>query len=121
MSNSIIIECIKSSSKINGKTRWTTEIGGDGVVLNAGDIIEVEGCAINSKGIGGDVLEIPSQPIKGVYHNKAFLDFAYYVVNNGINALPLPQYYMTTTGAEAWSGITSPIPQAPTYGEPRGK
>ena len=121
MSNSIIIECIKSSSKINGKTRWTTEIGGDGVVLNAGDIIEVEGCAINSKGIGGDVLEIPSQPIKGVFHNKAFLDFAYYVVNNGTNALPLPQYYMTTTGAEAWSGITSPIPQAPTYGEPRGK
>lgn len=105
MSNTTIIECIKSRSNVNGKTRWTTQIGDGGIVLNPGDIIEIEGAAINSRGIGGDVIEIPEDAVNGVFQNKAYIDFGYYITNRGEDCCPLPQYYQTTWGAEAWNGV----------------
>ena len=105
MSNTTIIECIKSRSNVNGKTRWTTQIGDGGIVLSPGDIIEVEGAAINSRGIGGDVIEIPEDAVNGIYQNKAYIDFGYYITNRGEDCCPLPQYYQTTWGAEAWNGV----------------
>ena len=104
MSNTTIIECIKSRSNVNGKTRWTTQIGDGGIVLNPGDIIEIEGAAINSRGIGADVIEIPEEPVNGVFQNKAYIDLGYYITNRGEDCCPLPQFYQTTWGAEAWNG-----------------
>tara|TARA_R110002124_G_C8973954_1_gene515588 strand:- start:12462 stop:15812 length:3351 start_codon:yes stop_codon:yes gene_type:complete len=98
--NTTIIECIKKKSAIQGKSRWTTDVAGDGLILEAGDAIEIEGCAINSKGIGADVIEISKDPVENIYHNKGWIDFNYYIMNDGAFTVPLPVNNQFTWGYE---------------------
>ena len=104
MSNTTIIECIKEKSAVNGKSRWTSKVGGDGIALSRGDTIEVEGAAINSKGIGGDVIEIPDHPVSGIFHDRGYIDINYYITNDGKFTCPMPYYRHDTYGLNAWSG-----------------
>jgi len=53
-----IIECAKIQAETATKNRWTNSIK-DGKVIHKGDFISVEGIAINSIGVGGDIIEIP--------------------------------------------------------------
>lgn len=53
-----IIECAKIQAETATKNRWTNSIK-DGKVIHKGDYISVEGIAINSIGVGGDIIEIP--------------------------------------------------------------
>ena len=93
-----IIECSKASAEVVGDNRWTNRIG-DGIVVNAGDLLSVEGIAINSIGVGGDIIEMPKQitPFKqaqsgaGEYApNKQSLITGLYLHNDYVNTVAMP-------------------------------
>ena len=93
-----IIECSKASAEVVGDNRWTNQMG-DGVIINAGDYLSVEGIAINSIGVGGDIIEMPTQitPFKeaqsgaGEYApNKQSLITGLYIHNDYVNTVAMP-------------------------------
>lgn len=111
----IIIECSKASAEVVGTNRWTNQIG-DGVVINAGDVLSVEGIAINSIGVGGDIIEIPTtiQPEQRAYSgtgtyasNKQSLIVGIYIHFTGINEVPMPLL------AFDYGAGATPIPPGP--------
>ena len=108
MSNTIIIECNRVNSNTNeGKSRWTNNVSKDGIVVDIGDRVSVEGVAINSRGIGGDIMEIPEKAINGIYLNEITLRIAYYITNDGRFLLPMPwkNYAVNTTQNQKNFGI----------------
>ena len=109
--NTTIIECSKSSSVVSNENRWTSKIQG-GKIVKEGDLLSVEGIAINSLGVGGDIVEIPpqinpevtAQSGAGRYaSNKQSLIVAHYVHHNFQKtcAMPMRRYVAKnlTTGA----------------------
>ncbi len=105
-----IIECSKASAEVLGDNRWTNQLG-EGVIVNAGDYLSVEGIAINSIGVGGDIIEMPTQisPFKlaqsgaGDYApNKQSLITGLYIHNDYENTIAMPlKFFDWGTGTPA--------------------
>ena len=96
--NTILIQASKDKAKVqdnNGK--FMNEVS-QGIPVNVGDKISLEGIAINSTGVGSNIIEIPSS-IKGFDYktNTIALRFNPYIHNNLDFACPLPTNKLTTT------------------------
>ena len=96
--NTILIQASKDKAKVqdnNGK--FMNEVS-QGIPVNVGDKISLEGIAINSTGVGSNIIEIPSS-IKGFNYktNTIALRFNPYIHNNLDFACPLPTNKLTTT------------------------
>tara|TARA_R110002012_G_scaffold322066_1_gene554467 strand:+ start:17028 stop:21041 length:4014 start_codon:yes stop_codon:yes gene_type:complete len=96
--NTTIIECSKSSAVVSNSNRWTSKIQG-GKMVKEGDLLSVEGIAINSLGVGGDIVEIPPEinpPVQaqsgvGTYaSNKQSIVVAHYVHHNFQKTCSMP-------------------------------
>ena len=79
-SQEILIECnMKNSSTSNNINTFTTTIGG-GIQLEPGDKIEIASVAVNSKGIGGNMIDIPATQIDtNIASNKITLEIGKYI------------------------------------------
>ena len=88
-SKEIILECnLKSSSK-NNDNSFTTTIGG-GIQLEQGDTITITDVAVNSKGIGGDMIQIPKEQGSLIRTNKLTMKIGKYITSGSRFFLPLP-------------------------------
>jgi hypothetical protein len=112
--NTTIIECSKSSAVVSNGNRWTSQIKG-GKIIKEGDLLSVEGIAINSLGVGGDIIEIPPEISPEVIAqsgggrfapNKQSLIVAHYIHHNFQKSCPMP--YRTFKG-----GTGAPIAPYP--------
>ena len=89
-SKEIFVECNLNSSHRIGDNSFTTTIGG-GIILEAGDTVEIDNVAINDKGIGGNMIEIPKENIgSSIATNKVSLEVGKYITTGSRFCLPLP-------------------------------
>ena len=90
-SQEILIECnMKNSSTSNNINTFTTTIGG-GIQLEPGDKIEIASVAVNSKGIGGNMIDIPATQIDtNIASNKITLEIGKYITTGSRFCLPMP-------------------------------
>lgn len=104
--NTILINCSKDKAKVqNENGRFTNEVS-QGIEVNVGDRISLEGIAVNSIGVGNDVIEIP-QNVKGWKYkpNAIELEVGFYVNHNYRYTIKLPlqgytQVYLPADGAK---------------------
>ena len=102
-SKEIFVECNLNSSHRIGDNSFTTTIGG-GIILEAGDTVEIDNVAINDKGIGGNMIEIPKENIgSSIATNKVSLEVGKYITTGSRFCLPLP-----FTGYQIYGTIESP-------------
>ena len=115
-----IIECSKSSAVVSNENRWTSKIQG-GKIVKAGDLLSVEGIAINSLGVGGDIVEIPpqinpevvAQSGQGRYaSNKQSLIVAHYCHHNFQKTCAMPMRRFVGQNLTTGASILNPAGQA---------
>ncbi len=85
MSNTRLIYVSKQTAEVsNDKEGSFTNKVDDGVVVKVGDEINVEAIAINSVGVGAEIIEIPKRIKNYPYKtNSMVLNCAYYIHHNG--------------------------------------
>ena len=91
-SKSIYIECSLKDAEIKNQNTYTNVIRG-GVVLEAGDTIQVDNVAVNSIGINQDSIEIPlinEDPNHHLQTNKIRFNVGKYITTGSRFCCPLP-------------------------------
>ena len=89
-SKEIFVECNLRNSQQTDSNSFTTAIGG-GIVLEAGDTIEIDNVAINDKGIGGNMIEIPKENSgNNLATNKVSLVVGKYITTGSRFCMPMP-------------------------------
>lgn len=115
--NTILINCSKDKSKVQDENgRFINEVS-QGIEVNVGDRISLEGIAVNSVGVGNDVIEIPKK-VKGWKYkpNAIELEVGFYINHNHRYTIKLPMlnYQQIYTPADnAKYGYLSKFQQAP--------
>ena len=81
---SVLLECNKKDAVVNSsQSRWTNKIP-FGVEVNTGDVISIEQVAINSVGVGADVLEIPKKETRqNIISNSFTFEYSKYITCAG--------------------------------------
>tara|TARA_R110001599_G_scaffold320831_1_gene531196 strand:- start:7393 stop:11319 length:3927 start_codon:yes stop_codon:yes gene_type:complete len=89
--NTILITCSKDKAQVNDEDGRFLNRVSNGVLVEKGDTISVEQIAINSIGVGSDIVEIPRE-IKNYdyYTNEALVKCAFYIHHNYEFTLQLP-------------------------------
>ena len=100
MSKFIILECNreraidinkKNESSDIYKNRWTNQVSNSGIVVNSGDILNIEQSIINVKGASDEVMEFSGEENENnIVDNKLDLEVAYYVNHTGKNTANMP-------------------------------
>lgn len=96
--NTILIQASKDKATVqDDKGRFTNEVS-QGIPVNVGDKISLEGIAINSTGVGSNIIEIPSK-VKGFDYkaNAIAVRFHPYINHNSEFTCLLPLSTMTAT------------------------
>lgn len=89
-SREILVECNLKSSVVNNDNSFTTTIGG-GIQLEEGDTVEISDVAVNSKGIGSNLIQIPrSNKNSAIQTNKIILKVGKYITTGNRFCCPLP-------------------------------
>ena len=89
-SKEIFVECNLRNSQQTDSNSFTTAIGG-GIILEAGDTIEIDNVAINDKGIGGNMIEIPKENSgSNLATNKVSLEVGKYITTGSRFCMPMP-------------------------------
>ena len=89
-SKDIFVECNLKTSQRNKDNSFTTTIAG-GVILEQGDTITITDVAVNSKGIGGGMIQIPTEnSSSNIATNKIVLQVGKYITNGTRFCLPMP-------------------------------
>ena len=88
---SVLLECNKKDAVVSSsQSRWTNKIP-FGVEVNTGDVISIEQVAINSVGVGADVLEIPKKETKqNIISNSFTFEYSKYITCAGDTCVLLP-------------------------------
>ena len=88
---SVLLECNKKDAVVNSsQSRWTNKIP-FGVEVNTGDVISIEQVAINSVGVGADVLEIPKKETRqNIISNSFTFEYSKYITCAGDTCVLLP-------------------------------
>ena len=81
--NTILITCSKDKASVNDDDGRFLNRVSNGVLVEKGDQISVEQIAINSIGVGSDIVEIPRE-LDGYnyYTNELNLKSAFYIHHN---------------------------------------
>ena len=89
--NTILITCSKDKAQVNDEDGRFLNRVSNGVLVEKGDTISVEQIAINSIGVGSDIVEIPRE-IKNYdyYTNETLIKAAFYVHHNYEFTIQLP-------------------------------
>jgi len=100
----------KGSAKIkNEETGDFVNAVDNGIEIEVGDTISVEGIAVESRGVGANIIEIPSRELDYPYlTNKMELNMWYYIHHNYDYSCILPSLVQSYSGASD--------PTNPTYG-----
>jgi len=94
--NTRLIYVNKSEAIVNAEDGTFLNAVSEGVVVNVGDTISVEGIAVDSRGVGTDVIEIPSRLSNYDYvPNTAILNVMFYIHHNYLYDLLFPTEDMT--------------------------
>ena len=106
---SVLLECNKKDAVVNSsQSRWTNKIP-FGVEVNTGDVISIEQVAINSVGVGADVLEIPEKETKqNITSNSFTFEYSKYITCAGDTCVLLPFRgfeFIADSVAPAGSGV----------------
>jgi hypothetical protein len=73
------------------KNSWTNVVSSTGIVVNAGDTIEIDQIIVNSKGATDDVIELTGvETEEGFVDNQVSLEYSYYINHNGSNTARMP-------------------------------
>jgi hypothetical protein len=104
----------KGSAKIkNEETGDFVNAVDNGIEIETGDTISIEGIAVESRGVGANIIEIPSRELNYPYlTNKMEMNMWYYIHHNYEYTCILP------TTVQVYSGATDPT--NPTYGYASG-
>src|SRR5210317_2203452 len=104
----------KGSAKIkNEDTGDFVNAVDNGIEIEAGDTISIEGIAVESRGVGANIIEIPSRELDYPYlTNKMELNMWYYIHHTYEYSCILPSF------VQQYSGATDPT--NPTYGYASG-
>ena len=88
---SILLECNKKDADVSSsKSRWTNKIP-LGIAVDIGDVVSIEQVAINSVGVGADVLEIPEKETKqNITSNSFTFEYSKYITCAGDTCVLLP-------------------------------
>lgn len=88
---SILLECNKKDADVSSsKSRWTNKIP-LGIAVDIGDVVSIEQVAINSVGVGADVLEIPEKETRqNITSNSFTLEYSKYITCAGDTCVLLP-------------------------------
>jgi len=100
MSKYILLECNRIRSKNNlllddfkdeFKNTWINQVSSSGIVINAGDTIQVEESIVNSRGASDEVIEFRGvKNESGFLDNKIKLSYSFYINDTGMNTAKLP-------------------------------
>ena len=86
----ILIECNLKTSVKNNDNSFTTTIGG-GIKLDEGDSISIIDVAVNSKGIGSNLIQIPKSNVgSNIQTNKITLKVGKYITTGSRFCCPMP-------------------------------
>ena len=107
MAKYILLECnrLRGKSVYNNlnededkfKSNWTNLISSQGIVINAGDTINLEQIIINSKGASDEVIEFSGDENEsGFIDNKVRLEYSFYINHGGTNTARLPFLFHKT-------------------------
>ena len=100
----LLIECNLSTSSLGDKNTFTTEVPA-GIKLETGDTISVVDVAVNSKGIGGSMIQIPLNQQESVMAtNKISFNVGKYLCTGSRFCCPMPH------NAYAIDSINAPRP-----------
>jgi len=108
-SREILVECNLKSSVVNNDNSFTTTIGG-GIQLEEGDSIEISDVAVNSKGIGNNLIQIPkSNKDSAIQTNKIIFKVGKYITTGNRFCCPLPfdTYSIITDKTDVGYGYAS--------------
>lgn len=79
------------------KNNWTNIVSTSGIVVNAGDTINLEQVILNSKGASDDVIEfLGEENEEGFVDNKCNLEYSFYINHCGQNTARMPFIYHKT-------------------------
>ena len=126
-SKEIFVECNLRNSQQTDSNSFTTTIGG-GIILEAGDTIEIDNVAINDKGIGGNMIEIPKEnSVSNLATNKVSLEVGKYITTGSRFCMPMPfkDYKIITANTNSNYGYAKEmvLGTAPSYAnyKPQGE
>ena len=81
--NTILVNCSKEKAEVSDENGRFLNRVANGIKIEVGDEISVEQIAVNSIGVGADIIEIPSQILDYTYlTNKMTLKSAFYIHHN---------------------------------------
>jgi len=81
--NTILINCSKDKAVVSDDNGRFLNRVANGIKIEVGDEISVEQIAINSIGVGSDIIEIPNQQLNYKYATNQFsLKTAFYIHQN---------------------------------------
>ena len=95
--NTILVQVSKDKAKVqNENGRFMNEVS-QGIVINTGDKISLEGIAVNSTGVGSNIIEIPSKIKNFDYKtNTIAIKFNPYIHHNNEFTCSLPTNFTST-------------------------
>jgi hypothetical protein len=107
MAKYILLECnrLRGKSAYNNlnedqdkfKSNWTNVVSTEGIVVNAGDTINLEQIILNSKGASDEVIEFSGDENEsGFVDNKIRLEYSFYINHGGSNTARLPFLFHKT-------------------------
>lgn len=106
MSKYILLECNRdraidksfdSGKNDTFKNKWTNQVSNSGIVVNAGDVLNIEETIVNSVGANVDVMEFTGKNNENkIVDNKLNLEVSYYINNTGKNNGNMPLFYHKT-------------------------
>lgn len=106
MSKYILLECNRdraidksfdSGKNDTFKNKWTNQVSNSGIVVNAGDVLNIEETIVNSIGANVDVMEFTGKNNENkIVDNKLNLEVSYYINNTGKNNGNMPLFYHKT-------------------------
>ncbi len=119
MTEYVLLECNRLRGRLNYnsstedtdvfKNKWVNNVSSYGIVVNKGDVINVESCAINTSGNVQNTIEIlgSNDESSGIVDNKVGFTFSYYINHSGYNSIPLPLVNMQTYQGYANNSINT--------------
>ena len=107
MAKYLLLECnrLRGKSAYNNlnedqdkfKSNWTNVVSTEGIVVNAGDTINLEQIILNSKGASDEVIEFSGDENEsGFVDNKIRLEYSFYINHGGSNTARLPFLFHKT-------------------------
>ncbi len=100
MSKFILLECNRdraidttfdSGKKDIFKNKWTNQVSNSGIVVNAGDVLNIDETIVNSIGANIDVMEFTGKNNENnIVDNKIALEVSYYINHTGKNSGNMP-------------------------------